>query len=1039
MKNLIVILFSVFLISVGGCFDSKEEKAVKQEIKIDYTLTSIAKKLIPVKRDMQVIQGEIVATNIRTNEIETFLWFGEIDEEAFTIVSNSTLILNQADYNIQLEFTYANHKYMGHTILENVEEKNTINLIVHPIIGDTKTAINITEIPSLKLSYPPGEMKALTNPSMGIIIDEESELILAVNPALGVSDGYINITQGQHIIKLKLYDAEFQVGKSLKSQENVNVGVENIQMDIEPLYGEMTFNLGLDGGDARFEIVVPQEVIEEVDGINNVRAVVKVLSGINGLAEQEMSLTLLENESYIGELVLNNYKYDNLTLTIEFYDKRDNNDIDGKIGISVLENIEITKDEQTVLMNMNIRRRGVITGNLLGMVGLNVFDADGLPISGAGVYIDDELVGITGSSAFGTLGYLKVYAQKGNHIICAKNTFVEKESEDLTIDVNSLEIENYNLYCSMDMNVLAIPVNIVVVAVATNKIEITWDASTDDNVIGYKIYRDNIEIATTSNLNYSDTGLASSRTYSYSLSAIDAEGNESLLSTVVSATTPSGGISTGGEIGMNLGSIVDYSAAWTFVDRMKNARSWISYDENGAWDSGVEIPCDENGYPLQIPFGSPAQSVRTLLFRGFDSYPAGTYTLIFEGEGTISLNFAAKGEYTEPNVAHHFEITSPITGGLLLSITRSSVDNPIRNIRVIMPGFEDNYQEQIFHPLFLERLQDFKVLRFMDWGKTNNSETIEWSKRTTPQRFSQAGGYSGVALEYMIELSNQLDIDPWFCIPHQANDDYIRNMAQLIDQNLEQSKKIYIEYSNELWNYQFLQARYAGEMGIDQGLGDGDGFLANLHYNARRSAQIFQIFEEYFDSDHLVRVVASQAGNSWTGKKILEGLNDSTVNPTSSRADALAIAPYFGGSVGNDIVSNNEVDSISIDEILNRAEASVYSKTAVWTAKNKVVTDTFDVKLIAYEGGQHLVGTGGNENNETLTNKLIEANRNPRMKDIYLNMFDVWFQNGGTLFSAFSNICIPTKWGSWGMLEYQNQPIEDAPKYEAIKEALLNN
>jgi hypothetical protein len=487
------------------------------------------------------------------------------------------------------------------------------------------------------------------------------------------------------------------------------------------------------------------------------------------------------------------------------------------------------------------------------------------------------------------------------------------------------------------------------------------------------------------------------------------------------------------DLGMNLGGIEDWSSAWVFVDRMKMAREWIPYDAdgNGGWESDAEVPTGSNGYPLQVPFGETPQAVRTLVFRGFDTYPSGNYTLIFEGEGEVTLSFDGRGEFTEPDTPHSFEIDSPSTGGLLLSITRSNVNNPIRNIRIIMPGFENNYEEQIFHPLFLERLEGFKVLRFMDWGKTNNSPVISWEDRTTPHFYTQTLD-TGVAPEYIVSLSNRLDIDPWICIPHLADDNYVKELAKLLVQNLDVSRKIYVEYSNEIWNNQFSQAHYCTDQGMALGLSSNE-FQSRLYYNSRRSAEIFKIFEEEIDDNsRIVRVIASQAANSWTAEQLLEGLNDSSINPTSARADQLAIAPYFGGSIADDIVENGEVDSITISEILERAEDAVILQTGVWTRENKNVADDFNVGLITYEGGQHLVGTGGNENNEILTEKLILANKDPYMKDIYSKMFDTWFQKGGSLFSVFSNIGSSSKWGSWGVLEYQNQPTEHAPKFDAI-------
>jgi hypothetical protein len=496
-------------------------------------------------------------------------------------------------------------------------------------------------------------------------------------------------------------------------------------------------------------------------------------------------------------------------------------------------------------------------------------------------------------------------------------------------------------------------------------------------------------------------------------------------------------------LAINLAGVRDWSTAWAFVDRMKYARTWIPFnaDGSGGWDSGVSVATDAFGYPLKIPYdpdGSgpvPPQAVRTLVFRSVDTYPAGSYTLIFEGTGTITLNFDAQGVFSESDVPHSFEIASPSNSGLLVTITSSSENDPIRNIRIIMPGFAHNYETQIFHPLFLERLAGFKVVRFMDWGSTNHSPVQSWSDRTTPQHFSQARE-QGVAPEYMIALANRLGADPWFCIPHQADDNYVRQLARLTVQNLNSARKVYVEYSNEVWNGIFAQSAYVQDRGEALGL-SSNRYQAGLFYNSRRSAEIFKIFEEEFGgTNRLVRVIASQAASSWTGEQVLHGLSSSTINPTSARADVLAIAPYFGGSIANEIADNGEVASITIDKILDRAEAAVDSQTKAWTISNKNTADQYSVPLITYEGGQHLVGTGANQNNQELTDKLIAANRHQRMKNIYLKMFDVWFQNGGSLFAVFSNVGSPSKYGSWGILEYQSQPVSEAPKYAAVREIL---
>jgi chitodextrinase len=71
-----------------------------------------------------------------------------------------------------------------------------------------------------------------------------------------------------------------------------------------------------------------------------------------------------------------------------------------------------------------------------------------------------------------------------------------------------------------------------------SQIDLTWSASTDNTgVAGYRLFRDGIKIATTTATSYADTGLTSATTYSYTVLAYDAAGNESLQTATISATT----------------------------------------------------------------------------------------------------------------------------------------------------------------------------------------------------------------------------------------------------------------------------------------------------------------------------------------------------------------------------------------------------------------------------------------------------------------------------------------------------------------------
>jgi hypothetical protein len=53
-------------------------------------------------------------------------------------------------------------------------------------------------------------------------------------------------------------------------------------------------------------------------------------------------------------------------------------------------------------------------------------------------------------------------------------------------------------------------------------------------------------------------------------------------------------------------------------------------------------------------------------------------------------------------------------------------------------------------------------------------------------------------------------------------------------------------------------------------------------------------------------------------------------------------------------------------------------------------------------------------------------------------MFDAWYaESGRDLLVLFNSADMPSKYGSWGLLESQEQLPEQAPKYRAFREQLV--
>ncbi|MCD6362200.1 MAG: hypothetical protein J7M38_15180, partial [Armatimonadetes bacterium] len=470
--------------------------------------------------------------------------------------------------------------------------------------------------------------------------------------------------------------------------------------------------------------------------------------------------------------------------------------------------------------------------------------------------------------------------------------------------------------------------------------------------------------------------------------------------------------------GINLAGLVDWNTELPFVDVFRLSRRWISQRQGKKWGKGPPLTLDERGWVARLEPGCYADALLCWIQGGH--YPSGEYVCLYEGEGEIQFRGAARIVSQEPGRIV-LDVDSS-RGGIILSVKSVNPDNYIRNIRVIMPGFEDSYRTQVFTPQFLDRWSEFNTIRFMDWMRTNGSQVATWDDR--PRVDDATWTVKGAPLEIMIDLCNRLQVNPWFCMPHLADDDYVRNFAEQVRRDLDPSLKVYIEYSNEVWNSMFAATRYAGERGMELGLAEKP-WEAGWRYASLRSVQIFVIWEDVFGgTGRLVRCMATQAAVPHVSEEKL------AFREAWRHCDALAIAPYFGlvPTPGGKLDSN-EVATWSVQQVLDYLEQTALPRAVENIAAQKKIADRYGLRLVAYEAGQHAVGARGGENNEELTTLLHEANRHERMGALYTRYLDAWRDAGGDLMCIFSSVGRWSKWGSWGLIEYVD---DDTPKYRAV-------
>jgi hypothetical protein len=530
-------------------------------------------------------------------------------------------------------------------------------------------------------------------------------------------------------------------------------------------------------------------------------------------------------------------------------------------------------------------------------------------------------------------------------------------------------------------------------------------------------------------------------------------------------------------IGMNLAGIADWEPGFPFLNLMWGSRIWITRDASGQgpWNTEMTglLELDADGYPLEIPVKPPgtakAQYVATLLP---NVLTAGPYVILYDGDGQITVEGGSRVFHAQPG---RIVITMKHAGeGQIeeLVIKRSVRGNHIRNVRVLPLDHEHaDLEKNPFRPEALEFYRPWHCLRFMDMLGTNNSVNRRWADRKRRSFYTQVGEggdamglfgpksppwkqkwSSGVAIELCVQLANLTATDAWLCVPHLADDDYITQMARLVKDQLDPSRKVYVEFSNEIWNWQFQQAQWmlrselAGDLVtaagapppwkgkakpprfrdgiVVEGAGEGANHPERIGALFRRC---FKLWEDVYsgpDRSRLVRVCTVQAGWGDAGNRTLNWVM------RNGGCDALSPAGYFGPN--NDVYRRWDVagaklspeDVIADMKLIIAAERKVVTEMSVYARKA-------NVRLVIYEGGQHIQPQGQDE--KPYNPALAAAQKHPAIYDLYRESLDDQVRAGTDLFCAFSSVGRQgTRWGSWGHAERYGQDPAEMPKYRAI-------
>ena len=469
-----------------------------------------------------------------------------------------------------------------------------------------------------------------------------------------------------------------------------------------------------------------------------------------------------------------------------------------------------------------------------------------------------------------------------------------------------------------------------------------------------------------------------------------------------------------GRLGTNLAGVTYYDGATIFADIVDQAGDWVPQREGAPWGTGAPLDLRRDGWPARL---APGQYVSTVI--ADNRYPRGDYSVSWRGSGRLRI---AGKSFEGSDGAGSVALDGTSTA--VLDILATDPADPVRDVQVRVPGSAPN---DTFTREYLSQLAPYRVVRFMDWQRTNSvpweaERSFTCADRVQQDHYSQ-GTRRGASVEMMVALANTTRKDPWFTIPHEASPDWVRCHSRYVAAALDPTLTPRYEFSNETWNPAFRAFHDLSDEAARLGLGDGDRYLGLQLLVGRRHVQAMEAVAEEMGARPFVRVLSGQAANPW----VLE----QRLSVARSTTDEIAIAPYLG--VGGNPFDEDEARRIGRwgrAEVVARMRENQTVEVDRWVAEHVRLARETGKRLVAYEGGQHLAG---HPDDDGLTELFTGVNRDPAIGGLYRTYLSRWREaTGNALMMHFTDVGPYTRHGSWGALERTGQDPATSPKYVAL-------
>jgi hypothetical protein len=486
----------------------------------------------------------------------------------------------------------------------------------------------------------------------------------------------------------------------------------------------------------------------------------------------------------------------------------------------------------------------------------------------------------------------------------------------------------------------------------------------------------------------------------------------------------------GQSLALNLDGISDFTEV-IYIDRARQARGW----QNSSFAATPSANLNSEKALASLPGTDTTQQ---FFFNAHGSDPTGQwggrFRMTFTGAATVNLS-AAGTNIVQIN-ANTYEFDCDYAGNKWITFTPTAF--PIKVSIVKTTDLTAHAGGQIFRDQFLNFIPTGTCLRFMNSTKINNSTLTNWSDHNTLDWQT----WEIMPYAAMVNLCNARMADPWICIPHRATDDYITQLATYLRDNLNTSLLIRLEYSNEVWNFQFQQAGWLELAAEAEWTGvDGNGG-AWMDWAGKRFAQMMQIFNTVFagQTNRLSGVIAGQGAGAGLSSRILDAPEWQTRDPANyvapyTRAKEYAIADYIGFPGGAPTTAAGNAIKAALDVSHAAAVQAVKDQFPTGLALSKgfinnaaILAAARNLRLSVYEYNNHL-----DLNNPPLqTSNLysgglpvagaleafVEATYSQEMADALDELRTYFKASGGTVKCLYKATAKASRFGTWGGVQW---------------------